>query len=402
MQTAAYLLLIAGFCSASFALKECPPIPEECVQSNPCETATCLRYVSTECCVYFADGECKAEFYRLPAFKQVTDCNRGIERCEDKVCPGERVCMEEVLGCPERNPDCGIMRIKSSCVFMPSPRPPVSCDEVLCEEGFVCTVEDSRNGEVAKCRRFIPKSCDELTCDEGYECRVRENTNGEPVARCILQQQGERPSDCSQLQCPKDMTCVLLPDNGGARCAKVPPPKNCEELQCEDGLECVYTENGDRVRCAPVKVTRPPPLATGPEPILQEIARKCEDLDCEPGYECKLVGDRERYGNSLLVATCIPAQCPVRRPPRPPRGCHELVCGRDEMCTVCGEGRETRARCVPRREYYLFCVHVLSSIICLRITSQCPQVPKKDSYIVFFISQEDHQGLTTEQTEWGQ
>ena len=330
-------------------------MPEECMQNDPCTNATCPRYTSTECCVMLANGECKAEFYQLPGFSQVTsDCYRGIERCEGKVCRGERVCMEEVLGCPETKPDCGIKRVKSSCILMPAPRFPVTCAEVVCQDGSTCDVSDTRNGRVAECKPVIQKTCNETNCDDGFQCQVREQKNGEPIARCIVIRQAERASDCSELECPEDMICVLLSNNRGARCAKPPPPKNCDELECAVGLECVDVQSSDRVRCAPVNVVVPP--EPEPQSPQQEIARKCDDLECEPGYECKLVSDRERNGNKRFVATCVPSQCPVRRPPRPPQRCQELRCAREEMCVLCGEGPETTARCVPRSKCYL-CLH---------------------------------------------
>lgn len=354
------ILLIAVFQGAHLqeTLPECPnPIPPECADVSVCEASSCPRYNDIKCCVELVEGECTAQFYRLPQMAVVTDkCFQGIESCSTKECPERRTCVEEVIECPESNPDCGITRVRATCVLNEEPRFPSSCDDIVCAEGTSCVVSETRRGTEAECKEIVPESCDDVVCDEGMEC-VEQNR-----PRCVPIRPDKRPSDCSELECPEDLICMLLVNDRGAKCAKPPPPTNCDELKCALGLTCEKIGNTDRVRCVPAAPpTAPPRPQTEPgftgevptrglPPLLVRIARQCDQISCEDGYECRLIIDREINGNRRPVATCVPAECPLRRRARAPLRCEEVTCARDEMCVLCGEGEETRARCMPRSE----------------------------------------------------
>ena len=334
---------------------ECPnPVPLECANSNVCENSNCPRYTSTKCCVELVDGECIAQIRRLPNLNVVTDkCMRGIESCLTKVCPERRTCMEEVIGCPEGNPDCGIHRVRAKCILNEVPRAPSTCDEIVCADGTTCVVSEGGRGTKVDCMTIEPESCDDLECDDGMQCVERLKP------RCIpIRSPGPRPSNCSQLECPEGLVCMLLDGNRGARCAKPPIPTSCMELECDPGLVCEKVGITDRVRCVLAELPQPrtlpplPPMGERPTrlplPPVIRIARHCDEIDCEDGYECKLVIDREINLNRQPVATCMPRECPLRRRARPPSRCEEIKCESDEMCVLCGEGRDTRARCMRR------------------------------------------------------
>lgn len=339
----------------------CPiSTPLECEGVSVCDDSDCPRYTSTRCCVESMDGECVPQFYQLPKMRKVTDkCYQGIDSCTTKECSERRTCIEEVIDCPESKPDCGIMRVKASCILNQVSHFPMSCDEVVCGAATECVVSETIRGTEAECKEFVPQSCDELECDDGMQCVERNKP------RCVPIRPEVRPTDCSQLECAEGLVCMLLDDNRGARCAKLPVPTSCDELECAPGLTCEKVTNSDRVRCVvaepPPPPTQPPTPQTDPDftgavptrpppPPLVTIARQCSEIECENGYECKLVIDRELNGNRRPVATCIPAECPLRRRARPPVHCGEIRCERDEMCVMCGEGLETRARCMRRGE----------------------------------------------------
>ena len=348
---------------------ECPnPTPAECAGSSVCDDSSCPRYTSVKCCRELVDDECVAHFYRLPKLERVTDrCFQGIDSCATKECPERRTCIEEVIGCREEKPDCGIKRVKATCMLNEVPRVPSNCDEIVCGEGHTCIVSETRRGTEAECKEFEPKSCDEVECDDGMECVEKKKP------RCVPIRPDERPSNCSQLECPEDYVCMLLSGDRGARCAKPSPPTSCDELECPPGFTCGPVRDVERVRCVEDEPTRPrtqpptpprprtepgftgevPTLRPRPRPVL--IDRDCNEIDCEDGYECKLVIDREVNRNRRPVATCMPAECPLRRRARPPARCEEIECERDEVCMICGEGFETRARCMRRGESSRMC-----------------------------------------------
>ena len=352
------LLLAAAF-QCAVLQSECPnPLPAECAGVSVCNDNSCPRYTNVRCCVESIDGECVAQFYQLPKMRRVTEkCFQGIDSCSTKECPERRTCVEEVLDCPESKPDCGIRRVRASCILMEISHFPTNCDEVACGSGTSCVVTETRRGTEALCEEVVPTSCEEVQCDDGMYCVERNKP------RCVPTRPSERPTDCSQLECHEDLVCMLLDDDRGAKCVKPPPPTSCLELTCAPGLVCETAGLNGRVKCVvrepeqsptipPIPptdpnftgevVTRPPP----PPPV--SIARQCNEIECEDGYECKLVIDSESHGSRRPVAACVPAECPLRRTARPPSHCGEISCGRDEFCVLCGEFPNTRARCMQR------------------------------------------------------
>ena len=321
---------------------ECPnPTPAECAGSSVCDDSSCPRYTSVKCCRELVDRKCVAQFYRLPSMNRVTNrCFQGIDSCTTKECPERSTCIEEEMkDCPKNKPNCGIRRVKTSCILMETGCIPSSCDDIVCRQDSSCVISQTRRGTRAECKEMVPKSCDEVTCDEGMVC-VEQNK-----PRCVPIRPEERPSDCSQLECRKGLVCVVLDGGRGARCAKPPLPTRCDEMECTSGLTCkVIVGDTRQIKCVQDELA---PLSTRwPRPPLVRIARECDEIDCEEGYECKLIWVG---ANRRSVATCIPAECPLRRRARPPVSCEEIECWRDEICVTC-RGLKTRARCMQRGE----------------------------------------------------
>ena len=167
-------LLLAAACLQVAVLQEpeCPiPTPTNCTDTSLCDDNTCPRYTSVKCCVELVEEECTAQFYRLPKLEQVTgSCFQAIESCLTKECNSRRMCVEEVIGCPEGREGCGIKRVKAACVQIQMHHVPSSCDEIVCGKDTTCVVSETRRGTIAQCKLFVPESCDELECDDGMQC----------------------------------------------------------------------------------------------------------------------------------------------------------------------------------------------------------------------------------------
>lgn len=212
---------------------------------------------------------------------------------------------------------------------------------------------------MAKCVVSKPTTCEDTECDEGMVCEMRKRVkDGAEVPRCRPENPtATRAEDCSQLDCREGLVCEVL-GSGQAKCMMIPPPTDCEELDCGAGMECVIVGNKGRVKCVqvfrlvPVVVTdsEEGPTSSGSltTPRRPLIERGCSDLDCEAGFRCRMLANRAKNGDRRLRPTCVPMQCSMRRPLRPPRGCEEVECGRYAECVVCREGGETRARCQQR------------------------------------------------------
>ena len=277
----------------------------------------------------------KSSLCILACVLQVAVLQQEINSCSMKQCPGRQTCIEEVKGCPDNNLNCGVRWVETSCVLMETNRSPSSCDDIMCAQNSICIVLQTANGTKAECKD-VPISCKEIECDDGMQCVQRAKP------RCVPIRLEVRPSDCSQLECPEDLVCMLLDGNRGARCAKPPVPTSCEELDCPPDLYCKMMRGIRRARCVQEETVKLP----SNQPKIS-ISRDCNELGCEDGYECKLTINRKVNGNILFpVATCMPIECPIRMKPRPPVNCSEVECRDDEVCMVCGEGLNTRARCM--------------------------------------------------------
>ena len=220
-----------------------------------------------------------------------------------------------------------------------------------------------RNKTVAKCMYSAPKNCEEMECEEGLVCEMRNRVrDGLLVPRCKpATPVVNEAQDCSQLDCREGLACEVLEVNR-AKCVKPPVPTDCKEIDCGEGMECKEVGNFGRVKCVQVFIRRstaatpigtgnPLPTGTGTPPPTPRVERRCNELDCEPGYYCSMVANRAKNGDRKLRPTCMPIQCPVAKPRRPPHSCREIRCGRDEECVMCQEGRGIRARCAPRSPF---------------------------------------------------
>ena len=265
------------------------------------------------------------------------------DNCSTKQCPGRQACIENVKDCPSDSPNCGSTRkqVEAVCVTMEMSLSPTSCDDIVCAGNGSCIVLQTANGTKAMCKDMAGPMlfCSDIECDGGMQCVER------MLPKCIPIRTEMLPTNCSQLECPEGLVCMLLMD--GAKCAKLPTPRSCEELDCPLGLMCKVMRGERRAKCVQEEM-----IITTPQRKRSKvnISRDCSELDCEDGYRCQLVINRKINGNVFPIATCIPTKCPIRRKPRPPVSCAEVECRDDEVCMVCGKGADARARCMMQRE----------------------------------------------------
>lgn len=127
------LLLVVVLVGTALGQREfaCPnPTPAECA-GNPCDSATCPRFTSVNCCPEVLEGECTARFYRGNARRQPlkpTLCFKNIEYCTPTRCNANRVCVEEVVPCTREN--CDTQAITAKCELIAAPLPVTDCDQV--------------------------------------------------------------------------------------------------------------------------------------------------------------------------------------------------------------------------------------------------------------------------------
>ena len=304
---------------------DCPD-PVQCV-ANPCQNATCPRFLNAICEPDNCNGECRATFVNpRKGNKPIDDCD--TETCADKECPTRRICMDEVFppNCPEDQPFCR-QYMRAVCELPPKPLPPSDCSVVLCGPGTVCDVLDTRNGPHARCVLFRPTTCEELEpCDEGMMCRLRERKDKDPVVRCVPIGSPPKPRDCSELECEEGFDCMLFGREGKrkrARCVKDrPPPKSCKELDCEAvGMFCRV--GSGRPRC--------------------RVPRNCDELQCPGPLICMIldVPDIPRDFRCPLGVPCDRA--PLHKlsdnrilgcfnPTASFQECAEVECSDDSVC----------------------------------------------------------------------
>ena len=173
----------------AIAQEDCPDRATEC-PDNVCDGAQCPRFLKAECRENPCHGLCTPNFFRENG-RNVTDrCD--TERCKDKVCPGKRQCVEEVVppSCPSGNPRCRQL-IRSRCVLPP---PPTDCSQITCGLGMYC--REIRGGKGVTCARA--RNCFQLKCDEGFVCLEME---GGPM--CTI----NKPTACEEANCPEGTVC---------------------------------------------------------------------------------------------------------------------------------------------------------------------------------------------------
>ena len=332
-----YIVLLSAAFQCAVLQEECPtPTPAECVDVvGTCDNITCPLTNKVKCCVELVDGKCTPKVLQLPSLTDITNqCIKGRGSCSTKKCAEGMACLENVLECPTSETGCGIREVQASCILLEISRTPSSCNDIVCLEDSTCVVSQTALGTKAECKKNKPKSCADITCDDGMSC-IGRNT-----PRCIPRRPSESPIDCSQLECPKDLICLLLDKTVGPKCAKLPPATSCGKLNCTRRLTCKPMKDISEVKCVQE------------QPLLSLIDRDCNKLDCEEGNECKLVINRKINRNLLPVATCLPTECPRWRSLRPPATCEDIKCKSDEVCVLCGEGIQARAWCKPNGESF--------------------------------------------------
>lgn len=307
------------------------PNPVECA-ANPCDVATCPRFLNALCQPDHCNGECRAAF-----FKSMEDLGRGpeiktckTETCAEKECPTRRICMDEIFppNCPEDKPQCRQF-MRAVCELPPKPLPPSDCTAVLCGPGTVCEISERRNGPRATCVAFKPRSCEELgECDEGMQCRVRLRGDKRSVVRCVPLSAPSRPSDCGELECDDRFVCMLFGREGKrkrARCVKKKPkPITCKELDCEMvGMIC--GEEGGKPHC--------------------RVPRNCDELKCPNPFTCNIIDipaipeefrcpfGKPRCKGVLLQPLPNSRTIGCFDPTLSTESCNEVECSNDKVCS---------------------------------------------------------------------
>ena len=251
-QNVAFMLLSLAALSGYVCSQRCPN-PVECTV-DPCDDPRCPAFITVQCRADNCSGECIAKYFDASEKDVTSQCFRGFETCKERKCAGTRMCVEEDVD------ECGPNRRcqKTRCILQ-TVRRPMTCDDIECtDKKTKCEIFETRGGSIPKCVVYIPQTCEEVDCEEGMVCEVRERAkDSKPVARCIAgranPENPRRGDDCSEVKCDDDEVCIQLEDDGGARCAKPPPPSDCSQLQCPINMECLPTANGRRVRCVPRK-----------------------------------------------------------------------------------------------------------------------------------------------------
>ena len=330
------------------------PRPVNCVR-DPCEGARCPRFLNTECRADFCSGECKATFFRLSNGKEVTD-RCSAETCGEKVCPGNRTCIEEVVppSCPAGSPNCR-QYIKPRCILPP---PVMNCSFVACHPETVCVVKDTPRGPRPRCvAPPPPSSCDELKCEEGMECLERKGEGLRSVVRCVPASiVSDKPRNCSELECPDGFVCMVT--NNRAICAMAPTPRTCSELECEPGQECrqVNVTSNTSSSSAPLCIS------------VLVIGSTCEELKCEElvGQECTtLTVDNLNIPIIFSTNFCAPtANCSLLEAHCQQRG---------QVCEVKREGDSAVARCVqPTTCEKVLCNPGFECVAFMLNSTKCP------------------------------
>ena len=278
--------------------------------SNPCENATCPRFLNALCIPDNCHGNCRAAFYRKRNLKKEITNKCNVLTCSDTKCPSKRSCIDEVVPIKCRNPRKCRQHQRPRCVLPPKSMPPSDCSLIVCPNGTVCNIRDTKKGRVAKCVTFRPRNCTELgLCDPGMVCHVKERDDKLPVAHCVPKHTSAKPRDCSQVECMKGFTCSVFKQKNRprARCTKEKPrPKLCADLDCESSkMSCRQEGRG---------------------PVCF-IARNCSELICTKKQSCHITLYSER--------NVTEARCLKRRKGVSPSSCDLLphdFCNEYEVC----------------------------------------------------------------------
>ena len=337
----AFLLVSAAVIVVQCQDEDCPD-PVMCLV-DPCLTARCPRFLNAECRANFCGGTCTADFFRRGRRNVTAVCPSRTGTCEERVCPGGRMCMEEAVPsrCLPGDSRCR-QYLYTRCVFPPEA---TECTPGFCQQpGRTCVVVRTNLGPRARCLLLRPQSCAEIEpCPEGFECRFRDRGDDRrPVVRCVEQP----PQSCSDIECTGGTVCVV-----GRSRAKCILPRTCEHLQCGangDGTVCVP---GTPPRCVPdpMRVCSDTDIAACAERSQACViqfpsgdsecvpARSCDELpQCPTGTECIVL---MLGGNPLAACLAGPIE----------RSCDDLDCADDEVCvsTTFPSREASIAACYP-------------------------------------------------------
>ena len=169
--------------------EDCPDQATECPDN--CAGTQCPRFLNAECRENPCHGLCTPNFFRENG-RNVTDrCD--IERCSEKLCPGKRQCVEEIVpaSCPKTKKGQCRQYIKSRCILPPPPT--TDCSQITCGQDMYC--REKRVGGVM-CAQA--RNCFQLKCDEGFVCLEME---GGPM--CTI----NKPTSCEEANCPEGTVC---------------------------------------------------------------------------------------------------------------------------------------------------------------------------------------------------
>ena len=159
------VFLVLTLVATVAAQEDCPDAATECPDS--CAGKECARFLNAVCWENPCHGLCTPNFF----WRGNNVTNRcPVERCNDKMCPGVRQCVEEVrpASCPEDLPRSLCRQyIQARCVLPP---PAIDCSQISCGPGMFC--RERRGGKGVTCARA--RNCNQLACDEGFICTETE------------------------------------------------------------------------------------------------------------------------------------------------------------------------------------------------------------------------------------
>ena len=200
------VFLVLTLVATVAAQEDCPDAATECPDS--CAGKECARFLNAVCWENPCHGLCTPNFF----WRGNNVTNRcPVERCNDKMCPGVRQCVEEVrpASCPEDLPQSLCRQyIQARCVLPP---PAMDCSQISCGPGMFC--RERRGGKGVTCARA--RNCNQLACDEGSIC-----TETEQGPQCVI----SIARSCEDLNCPEGTRCV----------SQSIPSRNLSAAQCLD------------------------------------------------------------------------------------------------------------------------------------------------------------------------
>ena len=290
-----------------------------------------------------------------------------IERCSEKVCPGKRQCVEDIIttSCRSENDSQCRQYIKTRCALPPLP---TDCSKIMCGTGMYC--REKKGGKGVKCARA--RNCDQLSCSEGFFCS--ETVEG-PVCRSMedvsTSSQPPKPTFPTERPTPFVPTATVstpFPNfcdfcaglgqvcevvNGSYQCTE---PTGCDSVRvdyclntlgqlCEEingTAECVFAESCSDINCPSGTICNDFGSLAFCNPVT--VAETCEQLNCEriPGQVCEQSNDSAVCvigctADFMQICAIAQARCEVVNGfPECVRevkqDCEELVCTEGGTC----------------------------------------------------------------------